>query len=162
MEVASAELESGLCECAVTHDCMWGHVPAETEVEGVPVRLLDTAGLREATDAVEALGVGRARAAAAAADIVALVYDAQVSETVQAFEGACSLLSQASSIILIACLINCWHVCCSQQCHFLSHSGWVGAGGGLLWVQAPSTTTSTAPLPYWPTSKIARIISSTP
>ena len=42
------------------------------------MRLLDTAGLRVATDAVEQLGVERARAAAAAADIIVLVYDAEV------------------------------------------------------------------------------------
>jgi tRNA modification GTPase len=36
---------------------------------GVPVTLVDTAGLREATDAIEAEGVRRARARAAAADL---------------------------------------------------------------------------------------------
>ena len=37
---------------------------------GVPVTLVDTAGLREATDEIEAEGVRRARARAAAADLV--------------------------------------------------------------------------------------------
>jgi tRNA modification GTPase len=37
---------------------------------GVPVTLVDTAGLREATDAIEAEGVRRARARAAEADLV--------------------------------------------------------------------------------------------
>lgn len=51
---------------------------SETEIEGVPVHLLDTAGLRAASDAVEQLGVERARAAAEGADIIVFVYDAQV------------------------------------------------------------------------------------
>ncbi|KAK9808444.1 hypothetical protein WJX73_006534 [Symbiochloris irregularis] len=56
-------------------------VEAETEIDGIPIRLLDTAGLRVATDEVEAIGVDRARAAAARADVLALVYDAQAGWT---------------------------------------------------------------------------------
>ena len=51
---------------------------AGVDMQGVAVTLLDTAGLRSAADAVERIGVARARAAAAAADVVVLVYDAQV------------------------------------------------------------------------------------
>ena len=49
----------------------------ETRVElgGVPVTLVDTAGLRETGDVVEAEGVRRARARAASADLVVSVYD---------------------------------------------------------------------------------------
>jgi len=43
---------------------------------GVPVTLVDTAGLREAQDAIEAEGVRRARARAAAADLVMAVQEA--------------------------------------------------------------------------------------
>jgi tRNA modification GTPase len=42
---------------------------------GVPVTLLDTAGLRETVDPVEAEGVRRGRRRAAAADLVVLVHD---------------------------------------------------------------------------------------
>ena len=40
------------------------------DVEGYPVTLIDTAGLRETADEVESIGVGRAREAAQAADLV--------------------------------------------------------------------------------------------
>ncbi|HUF17974.1 MAG TPA: tRNA uridine-5-carboxymethylaminomethyl(34) synthesis GTPase MnmE [Thermoanaerobaculia bacterium] len=45
------------------------------EVGGLPVTITDTAGLRESQDAVETMGVERARRAAAAADIVIYLVD---------------------------------------------------------------------------------------
>ena len=45
------------------------------DVNGVPVRLVDTAGLREIGDAVEVEGVTRARAALTVADLALLVFD---------------------------------------------------------------------------------------
>jgi tRNA modification GTPase len=47
-----------------------------TSVSGVPVRLIDTAGIRETSDVVESIGIARSRAAIAAADISLLVLDA--------------------------------------------------------------------------------------
>jgi tRNA modification GTPase len=47
-----------------------------TSVSGVPVRLIDTAGIRETTDMVETLGITRSRTAIADADISLLVLDA--------------------------------------------------------------------------------------
>jgi tRNA modification GTPase len=44
-------------------------------VAGLPVRLIDTAGIRETSDFVETIGIGRSRAAIADADIVLLVLD---------------------------------------------------------------------------------------
>jgi tRNA modification GTPase len=50
-------------------------------VHGVPVRLVDTAGLRETDDEAEQMGVSIARDAVAAADIVLLVLDASTAPT---------------------------------------------------------------------------------
>ena len=44
-------------------------------IRGVPVRLMDTAGLRETTDHVESIGVEKARERAARADLVLFVVD---------------------------------------------------------------------------------------
>jgi tRNA modification GTPase len=47
-----------------------------TSISGVPVRLIDTAGIRETTDRVESIGITRSRAAIADADISLVVLDA--------------------------------------------------------------------------------------
>jgi tRNA modification GTPase len=54
------------------------------DLEGYPVVLADTAGLREAEDAIEAEGVRRARARAAAADFRLVVVDASRPEEARA------------------------------------------------------------------------------
>ena len=56
---------------------------ANVELDGVPVRLTDTAGLREGADLVEAIGVARAQAAAAKADLVVLLADEAVDAGTQ-------------------------------------------------------------------------------
>ncbi|WP_244492249.1 tRNA uridine-5-carboxymethylaminomethyl(34) synthesis GTPase MnmE [Aureimonas sp. AU12] len=50
-------------------------IEVRLDLGGVPVRLADTAGLRETGDAVEAIGIERARQAMAAADLVLLLAD---------------------------------------------------------------------------------------
>ena len=52
---------------------------ADIEIQGIPIRLTDTAGLREGGDRVETIGVERARSAMAAADLVLAVEDASVA-----------------------------------------------------------------------------------
>jgi tRNA modification GTPase len=47
-----------------------------TSIGGVPVRLIDTAGIRETIDLVESIGITRSRTAIADADITLLVFDA--------------------------------------------------------------------------------------
>ena len=48
---------------------------ADVELDGIPVRLTDTAGLRQGRDAVEEIGIELARGAVAAADLVLFVVD---------------------------------------------------------------------------------------
>jgi len=50
-------------------------VEGETAIDGVPVRLIDTAGLRDPADPVEAEGVLRAREAVRRSDLLLLVLD---------------------------------------------------------------------------------------
>ncbi|MDI6740722.1 MAG: tRNA uridine-5-carboxymethylaminomethyl(34) synthesis GTPase MnmE, partial [Candidatus Edwardsbacteria bacterium] len=55
-----------------TRDVLEGWI----EIRGIPVRLFDTAGLRETTDQIEVKGVDRARGKVAQADLILLVIDA--------------------------------------------------------------------------------------
>ncbi|MCA9269016.1 MAG: 50S ribosome-binding GTPase [Planctomycetales bacterium] len=56
-------------------------VTAQTAVDGLPVALSDTAGLRPAGDAIEQQGVALARAQAATADLLLFVEDASATPT---------------------------------------------------------------------------------
>jgi tRNA modification GTPase len=49
-------------------------------LDGLPLRLVDTAGLRDSVDQVEQLGVARAKAQARQADLLLIVVDAQVTD----------------------------------------------------------------------------------
>jgi tRNA modification GTPase len=51
-------------------------VTERVSLSGIPVELIDTAGLREATDEAETIGIAKSREAMAEADIVLLVIDA--------------------------------------------------------------------------------------
>jgi tRNA modification GTPase len=73
---------------------------AELDVGGVPVTLVDTAGLRATGDVVESIGVERAREEARRADVVVYVFDASDGFG----DGGEEILAQASgaSRILVA------------------------------------------------------------
>ena len=58
-------------------------IDEKVSMDGVPVRLIDTAGIREASDEAEKIGVDRARDALIRADVVCLVLDASVPMTEQ-------------------------------------------------------------------------------
>ncbi len=51
-------------------------VTERVSLEGIPVELIDTAGLRHSTDEAESLGIAKSREAMAEADVVLLVLDA--------------------------------------------------------------------------------------
>ncbi|MCX5960157.1 MAG: tRNA uridine-5-carboxymethylaminomethyl(34) synthesis GTPase MnmE [Cyanobacteria bacterium] len=56
---------------------------SELVLEGVPLTLLDTAGIRATTDPVELLGIERSRGALAAADAVLLLFDLSAGWTAE-------------------------------------------------------------------------------
>ncbi|MGA9379116.1 MAG: tRNA uridine-5-carboxymethylaminomethyl(34) synthesis GTPase MnmE [Phormidium sp.] len=56
-------------------------VESQLVVGGIPVQVLDTAGIRETSDLVEKIGVERSRRAAEAADLILLTIDAQIGWT---------------------------------------------------------------------------------
>ena len=55
-------------------------IRSSIEIRGIPLHLIDTAGLREATDAVESIGIERTWAAIARADLALIVTDARDAE----------------------------------------------------------------------------------
>ena len=56
-------------------------IRSSVEIRGIPLHLIDTAGLREATDAVESIGIERTWAAIAHADLALIVTDARDQES---------------------------------------------------------------------------------
>jgi tRNA modification GTPase len=58
-------------------------VESQLVVGGIPVQVLDTAGIRETADVVEQIGVMRSRNAASVADLVLLTIDAQAGWTTE-------------------------------------------------------------------------------
>ncbi|WP_367182534.1 tRNA uridine-5-carboxymethylaminomethyl(34) synthesis GTPase MnmE [Edaphobacter sp.] len=82
-------------------------VTERVAVEGIPIELIDTAGLREATDEAESLGIAKSREAMAEADLVLIVLDAsqpmhaEDAATLSALEGRPALIA-ANKIDLAA------------------------------------------------------------
>lgn len=58
-------------------------VESQLVVGGIPVQVLDTAGIRETDDTVEKIGVERSRQAAKLADLILLTIDAQAGWTLE-------------------------------------------------------------------------------
>ena len=66
----------------------------EVELGGVPVRLIDTAGLRQSDDPIERMGVERSRRAMEEAELILVLWDSSVAPTQEDGE----LLEQAISL----------------------------------------------------------------
>jgi tRNA modification GTPase len=75
-------------------------IEVQLDLEGYPVTVIDTAGIRETDDPVEREGVRRARARAAEADLVLWMIDAQHEQSPQ--EGAAPLWTVRNKIDLDA------------------------------------------------------------
>lgn len=78
-------------------------VSVSTAIDGWPVLLFDTAGLRETTDAIEAAGVDRAKARIAEADLVLLVE--QANEPASSDDAA--HLAELSQVQVLRVLSKC-------------------------------------------------------
>ena len=76
----------------------------QTNLGGIPVKLIDTAGIRETTDVVEAIGVNRATAALSEADIV--LWLVSTEEERSTIEDLIDPLMKLSSETKIALLIS--------------------------------------------------------
>src|SRR5271168_685796 len=75
-------------------------VTERVSLEGIPVELIDTAGLRKSTDEAESIGIAKSREAMAEADIVLLVLDA-TTEIHQEDEAAIAALSVRPFLIVM-------------------------------------------------------------
>ncbi|MBD3880761.1 tRNA uridine-5-carboxymethylaminomethyl(34) synthesis GTPase MnmE [Phormidium tenue FACHB-886] len=75
-------------------------VESRLVVGGIPVQVLDTAGIREAIDQVEQLGVARSRQVAQTADLILLTIDAQSGWTA-ADEAIYQQLDDLNKVILV-------------------------------------------------------------
>ena len=71
------------------------------QIDGVPLLLLDTAGLREGGDAIETEGMRRARAALADADHVLFLIDAQIDPQARSFEAERARLPGGVTVTLL-------------------------------------------------------------
>jgi tRNA modification GTPase len=91
---------------------------AALDVRGVPVELVDTAGLREAHDEVERLGVGRARDEGERADAVLYVFDAALGWSAEDESAVSGLDGKPVAIVA------------NKMDRVRERDGWTAAGAG--------------------------------
>jgi tRNA modification GTPase len=72
-------------------------------INGIPVELIDTAGLRESADEAERLGIAKSREAMADADVVLLVVDAAAGGMNNEDEAVLARAEVGGSVALVAC-----------------------------------------------------------
>ncbi|MCL1979531.1 MAG: tRNA uridine-5-carboxymethylaminomethyl(34) synthesis GTPase MnmE [Proteobacteria bacterium] len=78
-------------------------VEERIDIRGIPVHLVDTAGIRNHEDPVEALGIERARQKLAEADLVLFVVDAQAGMTARDHELYGSIREKPHLVVLNKC-----------------------------------------------------------
>lgn len=78
-------------------------VTERLSIGGVPVELVDTAGLREAKDEAEAIGIRKSREILAEADVVLVVLDASVPVSAQERELMTSLAGRSAVLVRNKC-----------------------------------------------------------
>lgn len=74
-------------------------IEVEFQLEGIPMRLVDTAGLREATDTIEQLGINRTRQFLSKADLHIHVVDLSVPADEQTFQNFNELIPGKSLLV---------------------------------------------------------------
>jgi tRNA modification GTPase len=74
-------------------------VTERVSLEGIPVELIDTAGLRAGADEAEAMGIAKSREAMADADVVVVVVDATVGMSVEDEALIAGLEGRASLVV---------------------------------------------------------------
>ncbi len=83
-------------------------------IGGIPVRLIDTAGMREATDDIERRGLERTRKHLAEADLILEVVDVGASQGAMLGEEQCK---------------NAHRILVLNKCDLARHADWIGAEG---------------------------------
>ena len=74
------------------------YLEESVQLDGLPVRLVDTAGLRASLDSVELLGIERSRELMGQADLVLLVVDAELGPGAEDLD----LAAQADNLLVVA------------------------------------------------------------
>lgn len=76
-------------------------VSEAVSIDGIPVKLIDTAGIRESNDLVESMGIERSRQAIADADIVLVVLDAAQPDEGNIDEHLLRLTDQRPRVVVV-------------------------------------------------------------
>ncbi|MCX7545390.1 tRNA uridine-5-carboxymethylaminomethyl(34) synthesis GTPase MnmE [Marinicella gelatinilytica] len=75
-------------------------IKADVLIHGIPVRLVDTAGIRESDNPIEQQGIEKARAIQASCDVILTVYDGseKISEIVKTDESELSVINKIDQL----------------------------------------------------------------